>query len=306
MYANQKISSTRGNFCGVLHDEDVFGCEVAPLGDLDGDMVCDLAVGSQWDDDGGQDYGALWILFLNSDGTVKGQQKISATEGAFAGHLDPFDNFGEDLTSLGVVDGDGTVALAVSAPYDDDRAPDAGAVWVLFLNRDGTVKAHQKSCGNAGGFAGALDDGDLFGSGLASIGDLNGDGRNDLAVGASYDDDGGQDHGAVWILFRGRWTTDVYDTEAVQTRLSSSYPNPFNPRTTLRFDLPVGGRIHLEVFDVAGRLIRTLLDADLPAGSHQAVWDGKDERGTGVASGSYFARLSADGRVETVRMGLVR
>jgi len=83
-------------------------------------------------------------------------------------------------------------------------------------------------------------------------------------------------------------------------------PNPFNPETTLRFDLPVEGRVRLEVYDVAGRLVRTLLDADIPAGSHQAVWDGKDGSGRGMPSGSYFARLSADGRVETVRMGLVR
>lgn len=83
-------------------------------------------------------------------------------------------------------------------------------------------------------------------------------------------------------------------------------PNPFNPLTTLRFDLPVGGRVHLEVYDVAGRLVRTLLDADLPAGNHQAVWDGKDASGRGMPSGSYFARLSAGRRVETVSIGLVR
>lgn len=85
-----------------------------------------------------------------------------------------------------------------------------------------------------------------------------------------------------------------------------AFPNPFNPMTTIRFDIPVGGRVRLEVYDVAGRVIRTLLDAALPAGSHEAVWDGKDKAGRAMASGSYFARLSANGRVETVRMGLVR
>ena len=70
-------------------------------------------------------------------------------------------------------------------------------------------------------------------------------------------------------------------------------PNPFNPSTTLRFDLPVGGRVRLAVYDVAGRLLRTLLDVELPAGSHEAVWDGRDSAGRGMASGSYFARLLA-------------
>ncbi len=83
-------------------------------------------------------------------------------------------------------------------------------------------------------------------------------------------------------------------------------PNPFNPLTTLRFDLPVGGRVRLEVHDVAGRLVRTLVDADLPQGSHEAVWDGRDATGREVGSGTYLARLEFGGKVEVVRMGLVR
>jgi len=103
----------------------------------------------------------------------------------------------------------------------------------------------------------------------------------------------------------GRYPTGVPGVPTV-LRLYPNQPNPFNPMTTLRFDVPVAGRAHLEVYDVAGRLIRGLLDADLPAGSHEAVWDGRDEAGRAMASGSYFARLTAGGKVETVRMGLVR
>ncbi len=96
------------------------------------------------------------------------------------------------------------------------------------------------------------------------------------------------------------------DVPANMPHVLMAWPNPFNPLTTLRFDLPVRGRVRLEVYDVAGRLVRTLLDVDLPAGSHQAVWDGKDERGMGIASGSYFARLQTNSRGETVQMNLVR
>jgi hypothetical protein len=89
-------------------------------------------------------------------------------------------------------------------------------------------------------------------------------------------------------------------------RLYPCQPNPFNPRTTIRYDLPESGPVCLSVFDVAGRRIRTLVDDSMPQGSHEAVWDGRDSSGREVGSGSYLARLEFAGRVETVRMGLVR
>ncbi len=88
--------------------------------------------------------------------------------------------------------------------------------------------------------------------------------------------------------------------------LRPNAPNPFNPRTTIGFYLPDGGPVRLSVFDVAGRLVRTLVAGSMPRGSHEAVWDGRDSSGRTVASGSYLARLEFGGMVETVRMGLVR
>ncbi len=112
----------------------------AALGDLNGDGIGDLAVGGQRHDDGGTDRGAVWILFLNPDGTVKSHQKISDTEGGFLGVLDNADSFGISVASLGDVDGDDVVDVAVGAFLDDDGGTNRGAVWVLFLNTDGTVK----------------------------------------------------------------------------------------------------------------------------------------------------------------------
>ena len=75
----QKISDTAGNFTATLDNEDRFGPSVAALGDLDGDTVTDLAVGAYYDDDGGLDRGAVYVLFMNTNGTVKSHQKISDT-----------------------------------------------------------------------------------------------------------------------------------------------------------------------------------------------------------------------------------
>ncbi|MBW8050815.1 MAG: hypothetical protein FVQ77_10870, partial [Cytophagales bacterium] len=198
---SQKISDTQGNFTGILDDSDLFGRSVASLGDLDGDGIRDIVVNAARDDDGGTDRGAIWILFLNSNGTVKSQQKISGTQGNFSGILDNSDYFGYEVTSLGDLNGDGINDIAVGTTGDDDGGTDRGAVWILYLNTNGTVKSYLKISSTQGNFSGVLDNSDHFGISAASLGDLNGDGRTDIAIGARLDDDGGTDRGAVWILF---------------------------------------------------------------------------------------------------------
>lgn len=199
--SEQKISATEGGFSGPLSNEDRFGISVASLGDLNGDGVGDIAVGAQDDDDGGSNRGAVWILFLASDGSVTGQSKISATQGSFGGDLANNDRFGCSLSfqkNHGDIPGGN---LAVGAFRDDDGGTDRGAVWLLSIDSDGSVLEHTKISSESGGFSGALDDGDRFGASVGYLGDLNGSGIGDLAVGAHLDDDGGTDRGAVWILF---------------------------------------------------------------------------------------------------------
>jgi len=104
----------------------------------------------------------------------------------------------------------------------------------------------------------------------------------------------------------GQYPTGVLGAMPTVLRLYPNQPNPFNPTTTIKFDVPVDGRATLRVYDVRGALVRTLLDTDLPRGSYWATWDGRDASGRGMASGSYFARLEAGGKMETVRMSLVR
>lgn len=76
-------------------------------------------------------------------------------------------------------------------------------------------------------------------------------------------------------------------------RLYGNYPNPFNPSTTIRFDLPEMAIVSLRVYDIKGRQVARLVDAELDAGYHSIVWDGTDELGVPVASGVYICRLSA-------------
>jgi hypothetical protein len=197
----QKISASSGNFNGNLDDGDAFGSAVTDLGDLEADGVTDLAVGTPFDDDGGNDRGAVWVLFMDDNGRVDQEQKISDTAGDFGGNLDDDDQFGSALAGIDDLDGDGVFDLAVGAPGGDDKGADRGAVWIVFLDARGKVREQQKIADGDGGFDGNLDDDDRFGSAVAVIGDVNGDGIPDLAVGAPNDNDGPDNAGAVWILF---------------------------------------------------------------------------------------------------------
>jgi len=90
------------------------------------------------------------------------------------------------------------------------------------------------------------------------------------------------------------------------TRLFPNVPNPFNPQTALSFSLTRSGPVLLEVFDLRGRLVRTLLDTDLTVGTHTVVWNGRDQTGRSVSSGTYLCRLRAADQVQQRKMQLVR
>ena len=88
--------------------------------------------------------------------------------------------------------------------------------------------------------------------------------------------------------------------------LYQNRPNPFNPLTTIPYELEKDGHVRLLVFDVHGRLVQRLVDAEKGAGRHYAEWDGKDRDGRGAASGVYIYRIDADGKQESRRMALIR
>jgi hypothetical protein len=90
------------------------------------------------------------------------------------------------------------------------------------------------------------------------------------------------------------------------TKLSQNYPNPFNPVTTIKFGLKEKGHVSLRIYDVAGRLVRTLVDEVRKAGSYEELWDGKNNRGTHVASGVYFYRFKTRDFEKTRKMVLLR
>ncbi len=94
--------------------------------------------------------------------------------------------------------------------------------------------------------------------------------------------------------------------EVVATRLVWSSPNPSSPRTTFHYRVPAPAHIRLFVYDVAGRLVRTLEDGRKVAGEFSVAWDGTDSRGNDVASGVYFGRLTVGDRTASTKVAIVR
>jgi poly-gamma-glutamate capsule biosynthesis protein CapA/YwtB (metallophosphatase superfamily) len=94
-------------------------------------------------------------------------------------------------------------------------------------------------------------------------------------------------------------STQVYDSHRREPdgfALLQNYPNPFNPITNIRLTLPIASRVTVTIYNILGQQIRTLLGANLPAGSHRLQWNGTDDRGQPASSGVYFLRLEASPR----------
>jgi hypothetical protein len=88
--------------------------------------------------------------------------------------------------------------------------------------------------------------------------------------------------------------------------LSQNYPNPFNPVTNFKFSLPQASHVKIEIFNILGQKVKTLVDEDMKAGSFVVDWDGEDQRGVEVSSGIYFYRMIADDFSTVKRMVLLK
>jgi len=115
---------------------------------------------------------------------------------------------------------------------------------------------------------------------------------------------------ALIILTWGTGTgIDAGDESAEQTfkpRLLGAYPNPFNPRTTIAFELPEEQHVRLAVFDIAGREVCVLADGIYSGGRSKVVWNGRDGGGRALASGVYFVRMDAGGERDSTKAVLLR
>lgn len=212
---------------------------------------------------------------------------------------------------VSIVFGDGTgrftgskVDYPLPSPPTQLRAADMNGDGALDLiaSLPGAVSVLMGAGGPGGGFNPAASYPAADARGLAIL-DMNRDGRPDVVAGNGFDQN------ASVFLNGTSWPTGVAEEAAppAAPSLAQNAPNPFNPRTVIRFTMPHEGRARLVVYDAAGRRVATLLDGPMPAGERRVEWTGRDDRGRAVASGIYYYKLDGDGGVSlSRRMALLK
>jgi len=116
---------------------------------------------------------------------------------------------------------------------------------------------------------------------------------------------GASEIATIEFVYKGVDIDYPYATEYI-SQLKGNYPNPFNPETTITFTLRNEGRATIKIYDLGGRLIRTLLDSSLEEGEHNVIWDGRCNKGNSVASGIYFYSLESSGERDSKKMILLK
>ncbi len=222
-------------------------------------------------------------VIINADGTLVYQYKALASVTG---------------CTVGIENGDGTVGLQVvyngaylhdglAILFTQEQPP---APWLAVAPTGGSVPPHAGGDLTVTFDAGILPEGTYHGSILVTSND-----PDTPTV-------------TVPVTLVVTTTTGVGD-DGLPSRfaLGNAYPNPFNPTTTIRFAVPAGGGdVRLSIFDIRGRLVRSLVRGHRDGGTYTAVWNGDDQRGQRVASGTYFYRLEAPGFTSTRKLVLVK
>ena len=259
----QKLTASDGADNDLFHKTSIYGDYIA--------------IGAYQDDDMGNNSGSIYIFKPDGAGWSE-QEKITASDGE-AGTL-----FG---TSIAMSD----KRIVVSSYKDNDNGNNSGSVYVF--KHDGTNWNEEHKITARSG-----DAGDYFGLPV----DID---QNYVLVGSRNDDDMGNNSGAAYIYKLDKIITSInYElsqefSTPTTFSLSQAYPNPFNPETTIEYQLPHLSQVTLTIHNILGKEINCLVQETKSAGHYSLLWNGRDKAGHQVSSGIYFYRIEIQSEMQS-------
>ncbi len=260
--------------------------EVVMAADLNGDRVPDLITVNQ-----GSNEVSVFLAGPraadpagNESGPPRSKRDTTAKAIAYRNPIAYATGDRPFLPALADLDGDGDLDLAVPGLDSDD-------VTVLLNEGSGIFSLGTRFAVDAGPVA-------------VEAADFDGDGVIDLAVASSI-----ADHVTVWRNTLAEYPpapTGQVTKERTPRDLAQNVPNPFNPATEISYKIEKPGPVTLVVFNSSGKIVRTLVHEFKSAGEHLVAWDGLNDAGDKLPSGTYFYRLTTRDSVELRRMTLLR
>jgi hypothetical protein len=272
------------------------GYEVSGAGDINGDGFDDIVVGQPYFFGGGflcqNPFAGRAYVFHGGPGGLAERPDL-IIEQPYSGCNDI--GFGASLDAAGDVNGDDMDDALIGWWAGNSDGYDRGTGFIHHGANGGITGAPDRFFNNRG--AGTL----------AGAGDVNGDGFDDVLTGYSgHSNAYGHFVGSASLYFGGRSKSEGDRSANRPVVLHPNHPNPFNPVTTVRFELERALRVRIDIFDIRGRRLMTLADRAFSAGLHSVVWNGTNTAGVPVASGIYFVRLNAADQVLTRRALLLK
>jgi hypothetical protein len=190
------LSQANAEFIGEAAD-DRAGWSISSAGDVNNDGYDDILIGADSNDDGGSDAGAAYIIYGQAT-KYSGTISLADADAEFTGEA-AGDSAGWSVSSAGDLNNDGFDDFLIGAYNNDDAASDAGAAY--FIYGQSTLYTGTISLADVNAEFTGEADGDMAGYAASSVGDVNGDGYDDVLVGAQYNSDGGDLAGSAYLIY---------------------------------------------------------------------------------------------------------